>query len=366
MFKKLISFLKGSSSATEITLLIIGPPSSGKTALIYFLYRFASNHLLGRRSNKDVDNNSENLSTSKIIYDENGFQIKEIDLLSFVNTVKKETSSLKDFRGTVAGGIDYINYDTGLIKLKIFNISGEIFSDITDDNSHKLKGMAKILNSSSPENVYVLLVDEYRTSVNPEIEIDFNHIILFFTQAGLVNASNIFHNIKEGNNTLRIVTKFDKFYSIPVPTTPIPDEKTKAYYIVEKALNILNDCDENKYLNFHRTFYNQPTPVSFDGSENKTLYRKFICTGLYDKNSLSSKLYENDDDSKKKVLKVDYRGNGLTRLEMYGVSEIFIFILKNRKSTKSINILKPFSGNRTNYSISPNGDYKKILNLDKK
>lgn len=376
MLKKLISKIKGSSSSeetTEITLLIIGPPSSGKTALIYFLYCFATDHLSGRRKKTQTTSKEQKESTPKeskadekntdaINSSKETVQIKEIELAAFVNQMLYGIATSKDFIGTEAGRIDYINYDTGLVTLKIFNISGEIFNN-TNDHGGKIESLANHLESSNIENVHCLLVDEVKSGTDDNYKINMPGVKAYFATKHLTNTIQIFDNVNKGINTLRVVTKFDKVY-VPEKLDDSLDEKAKEHIIYRKALYALKSNTPINHLEHHKISYNTPSPDFYEGSKNAKYCKAFLCTGIYDKFTFKADLYEKDEVSKKEVLKKKYyENNGLNLIKMYGITEIFAYILHKYEVGKQIQIIQSLNGSTDFDDAVRENDYKKILSI---
>jgi len=356
MFKKIFSKIKGRSSSTEITLLIIGPPSSGKTALIYFLYRFATDYLTGSFKNSHTSISSNGSNSAQI-----SDTVREIELSSFVNEMLRGIETTKDFIGTEAGTIDYINYDTGLLTLKIFNISGEIFNN-TNEHGGKIEKLALHLESSKTSDVHCLLVDELKSS-NDSYKINMPGVKAYFAGRSLSNAHKIFDNVNKGVNTLRVVTKFDKLY---VPSKPDDnlDEKTQEQIVYRKALYALKSNTEVNHLEHHKISYNTPSPVFFSGSRNTKFCKAFVCTGIYDKVTYTADLYKLDDASSKVGLKEKYyQNNGLNLIKMYGITEIFANILHNYKVGRQVEIIQSLNGSTDFDDAVRENDYKKILSI---
>lgn len=336
-------------SSKEITLLIIGPPSCGKTALIYFLYRFAVNHLLGVNPNKKKKVNSPRKKAADN-------DIKEIELTAFVNEMKKQLEASKDFMGTEPGSIDYINYDTGMLNLKIFNISGEIFAD-TAANGPVLKKLAEHLDLAEVDHVYCLLADEVKVGIPVNYNVDMFAVNSFFTGQGLKKAGKIFYNINHGINTLRVVTKFDRAYVPACPPEEIEKDNDREFIIYNHALHALN---ANGYYDNHRVSYKSPDKQSFPSSSDMPLLSGFVCTGLYDWVDFSGDLYE-EVEGKMLLKKRYWERNGLNKLEMYGIVAIFYYILKNYAILRKIKVIElPVVGRDNNNKITV-ADYKSVL-----
>jgi hypothetical protein len=341
----------------EVNLLIIGPPSCGKTAIIYFLYQFANMKLRGFRQ--------ERSGPSEAITPRPGSSssISEVELSVFINEIKRETVSSFDFVGTESNTIKYINYDTGNLLLRIYNISGEIFSD-TNKNEKMLKDFANHIENIDISKTYTLLCYECCITASERFNIDINSVSTFFGANHLENAHNIFTNIADNIRTLRIVTKFDLIHQTVKPESGMA-ERLVNFEIIHEPLYLLNQHDSREFMTDHAVSYQIPEPQIFTGSDGKRYWKKFICTGLYDKKDFSKDIYERDEQSGKNVLKEKFRGNGMVQLNMFGITEIFSFILQKSRVFKHRNIIKPLSrGTSTRYKIT-DADYRKIIGIEK-
>jgi hypothetical protein len=347
---------KKTEDREEVNLLIIGPASCGKTAIIYFLYQFAAIRLKekmkrGPNDPKPVTNSTAPLSV----------MIGETELTQFVNEIKKELVINRDFTGTDPGSIRYINYDTGKLKLRIYNISGEIFGN-TSENEPMLRALGDHLETIDVQQTYCLLCDEYRPKGEFGNNIDFNDVNIIY-DGRYINAQHIFTNIINNVNTLRVVTKFDRAYKLK-GADGLFDAADKNFEVIHEPFARLND-PEAGFMATHQVSYANPENESFTGWGGKSYWKQFICTGLFDKVTPSEELYAFDAELGRPMLKPAYSGqrNGLTRLDMFGIKEIFEYILRDSKIKRGVSIFGPLKRGTSERHQLSYADYKKILGL---
>ncbi|HXB91735.1 MAG TPA: hypothetical protein VNU72_05580 [Puia sp.] len=346
----------------EVNLLIIGPTSCGKTAIIYFLYQFAALWLRGNLASPPANTTTATAPTPEAAPAQIPGRISEIELPDFVNQIKRELITTKDFIGTETGSIRYINYDTGKLILRIYNISGEIFSD-TDQHRDILRDLGEHLDGIRAEDTYTLLCDECQPDATHRYHIDFNDVNIFFGSR-FANASTIFTNAINNINTLRVVTKFDRVVTVPAINGRKISPADKNFEVMNQPLGRLN-ADEALYMAPHQVSYARPENETFDGWGELTYWKQFICTGMYDKLDPKEKLYIHDEATDRQALNPLYwkERNGITRLDMFGIKEIFEYILRGTKVKEGVAIFGPLaSGGQEQHQISF-ADYKKILGV---
>jgi hypothetical protein len=334
----------------EANLLLIGPPSCGKTAIIYFLYDFAMRHLRGYLS--------ENANYQIPISTETDM-IKQIDLSVFIDAILKETITTKDFVGTDPSSITLINFNSGKLILRIYNISGEIFSNL-DTNRRILDQFAEHLEYIDVDKTYALLCDECSFGDTRNYGINFTRVSSYFNKE---KAHNIFTNISRNINTLRIVTKFDLVHKPSPPESRVIDRNTN-FNLMHGPLFLLNHHETHRFMDHHAIMYgfDHRDNSTFVGSRNLKYHKHFICTGLYDKINYSGSIYEPEPVTGKEVLKAGFRGNEMSKLGMYGILEIFSAILHNSPVFKKDAIFQLPTGYNGTHKIS-HADYKKIVGL---
>lgn len=349
----------------ERNILIIGPTSCGKTTIIYFLYHFAMLHFL--------KNEKENSSTDSPVpfyemedeitngRDGKGSRIIKEKLSEFIQSILKATLTSKNIDSTQTSDIKLLYCNTGKLKLKIYNISGEIFSK-PDVHGDILSELCDHLETLDVEKTYTLLCDECDPSG------DLNYNITFFELKALFNekghkAQKIIANIANNINTLRVVTKFDAYLPTERPVSHGAPQDDN-FEIIHSRLSKLNQ-EGNKFMENHIKKFDLANNPPFTGSNNEQYYRQFICTGLYDKHDFTPEIYETDTETNTKVFKEQFRGHGFTKLNMYGINEIFTYMLLDSPAFKDEKILMFPNKGTGDHAIS-HADYRKILSTQSK
>ncbi|MBC8155533.1 MAG: hypothetical protein H7Z72_21815 [Bacteroidetes bacterium] len=356
MRNKIVDYLKEvlgikPRKARKVTFLIIGTVNCGKTALIYFIYDYLIREMMDLFHPLQVEEGSKNISLNNLI--------KQVELRDFVSMIQSETQNQGDFIGTETGSISSIVHRMNGLIIQIYNISGEIFKDV-DSNKELVDSLCNDLQESNIEDTYCLLCKSFNEGDIEQVGVDF--ITLHASLKRGSNAKNIFENIKQGKNTLRIVTKFDNFSESNIIINDTELKNSHPFHRMAKMLCVLNELHEVKEQHnreFIVSTLSNPFPVSI-GYENIVLNKFFICTGFYSKINPDEKIFEIGvfNGKERNVLRKQYKGKNLSNLGMYGIDEIINFSIKNRSYFKK---LQPKIGLNA-ISLS---HYKFILGLKK-
>ncbi|MCF0070819.1 hypothetical protein LZD49_10075 [Dyadobacter sp. CY261] len=347
-FRKILRIRSG--KARKVTFLIIGTVGCGKTALIYFIYEYLLREIQDAPKPMPFDEDKKSKVTNN--------NIKEIELRNFVAEIQKETDKSGDFLGTETGSISSIVHQMNGVLIQIYNISGEIFKDV-DTNKELVDALYDHLENSVVSDTYCLLCKSFKNDEDIAQEgVDF-----FSLHASLkrgAKAKQIFDNIKNGINTLRIVTKFDGYSESGRIVRETNPQRNHSFHRIAKilfALNKLNVVKERHDQEFIIPTTSDPFPISV-GYEKIELNKYFTCTGLYSRIKPDEEIFEigQFQGKERNILKEQYRGKNLTNLGMYGVDEIINFSIKNKSYFKK---LRP----KTNSDAISLSHYKFILGL---
>jgi len=357
--------LSNKEETEERNVLIIGPISCGKTTIIYFLYHFALNHFLmnDKKAKKHSGNpvpvyeedDSANGRTPK-----NSRIIKE-KASKFFQDILTGTLTSKTIDSTLPSDIKLIYCNTPKLRLNIYNIAGEIFSN-PQGHGDIFSELCDHLDTLDVDKTYTLLCDECDPAGEIKYNINFSLLKSLFNDKGS-NAQEIIGNISNNINTLRVVTKFDAHSLTERPVHHhMPQDAN--FEIIHNQLSKLNQ-PENKFMENHMKKFELSDSPPFNGSGNKRYFRQFICTGLYDKHDFLPEIFETDPETNTKVLKEQFRGHGFTRLSMYGINEIFTYMLQGSPALKDYKILM-FPTKGTAEPKITYADYRKILSTQSK
>ena len=209
-------------------MLLVHPPVE-KTALIFFLLRFAKAHFGGEvdavpgddafddalpaddnEHNEQLNNGAGSAAGNNQETITNPTQrIRRIRPQTFFRQIREETKVTKNIGSTEKNSIDMIELDTGRLTLRVYNISGEVFSD-PDTNDSLIKQLSIHLQDAKKENTFALLCNESE-SKDANVS-DISVMATFFEHSQ--TAKDIFTRIGQEINTIRVVTKFDLVHEI--------------------------------------------------------------------------------------------------------------------------------------------------------
>lgn len=356
-FFKRIMFLR-QKNARKITFLIIGSVGCGKTALIYFMYEYILREIKDSGKTLPLGDTNNTKATNELI--------KEMTLRDFVSSIQTETTNVGDFIGTEEGSINFIVHRMNNMVIQIYNISGEVFQQKDDNQKNLIDTLYDHMEECTVEDTYCLLCTSYsendsdkeHSKEKDEVVVDF--LKLESSAEVGKKARKIIENIRNGKNTLRVVTKFDKYHTLTKLDTEINQKNKHPFHLISRLsykLNKLEKIKEKHSLEYRVSETDDPFG-SFLGTCRSELFKYFSCTGLFSRNDPLEQIFENGTylGESRILLKKKFRGNGLMYLGMYGVDEIINFSIKNPAYFKK---LHPKTRKET-ISIT---DYKKIFGL---
>lgn len=334
----------------DVNLLLIGPPSSGKTAIIYFLYRYAA------RVFKDYINEE---AVDPMLADDRLKLIKHEKLVDFVNDIRREIMTSSNFKGTDPGSISLISMNTGALILRIYNISGELFTGV-NNMPDLLRQFSEHMDFLDVNKTFALLCNEWSQVKSQDNKIEFFHVSNYFNNRP--NAHNIFNNINNQKNTIRLVTKFDQLCR-PQRYDNHARGNNGKLDLMHEPLYQLNHHKEYDFLRNHLDIYQTNVELEkFKGSNGNYFQKNFICTGMYDKKNFED-IYEFDPKKNSDVIRKAYHGAEMSKLEMYGIAEIFSIVLRKSPLFKRIDALKAPNRLTNDQHLISHADYRKILGL---